>query len=139
MQPAKKSDEGAARGAAHFGGDGKSGAVEGRGLKVRAMLKAKLGEDIYGSWFNALEFDSFDGRMIKVSVPVKFVRNWIAAHYTEQLVACCQAEFKGTERVEVLWRQPGNAAQRQNEARPVETNRDTGEMQKSAAAPDMTA
>ena len=38
---------------------------EGRGLKVRAMLKARLGEDIFTSWFNALEFDSFDGKTVR--------------------------------------------------------------------------
>ena len=35
-----------------------------RGEKVRAILKARLGEDIYSSWFNALEFESFDGRLV---------------------------------------------------------------------------
>ena len=54
-----------------------SAAVEGRGQKVRAMLKARLGDEIYSSWFKSLEFESFDGRIVKVSVPVKFVRNWI--------------------------------------------------------------
>ena len=51
--------------------------IDGRGQKARAMLRARLGEDIYTSWFNALEFDRFDGRLITVSVPVKFLRNWI--------------------------------------------------------------
>lgn len=146
MQPAKKSDDGAAGhgpgngpgngpvpAAGAGSGTGAGTGTDGRGQKVRAMLKAKLGEDIYGSWFNAMEFDSFDGRMVKVSVPVKFVRNWIAAHYTEQLVACCQAEFKGTERVEVLWRQPGNAVQRQPEARQNDVHREGEDYQKPAS------
>ena len=140
MQAAKKTEDGVvAQGSAHFGHDGAPSGAEGRGLKVRAMLKAKLGEDIYGSWFNALEFDSFDGRLIKVSVPVKFVRNWIAAHYTEQLVACCQAEFKGTERLEVVWRQPGNAHQRQPDVRTGDAGRDSDGTARSPAAPDMAA
>ena len=36
----------------------------GKGEKVRAMLRARLGEDIYTSWFAAMEFDNFDGRVI---------------------------------------------------------------------------
>ena len=60
-----------------------SAAVEGRGQKVRAMLKARLGDEIYSSWFKSLEFESFDGRIVKVSVPVKFVRNWIQEHYAD--------------------------------------------------------
>ena len=139
MQPAKKMDNsaGTAEGA-HFGGDSGIPGVEGRGQKVRSILKAQLGDDIYGSWFIAMEFDSFDGRIIKVSVPVKFVRNWIQAHYADQLVAACQAEFKGTERVEVVWRQPVNVAQRQPEARSSDAARDFGEPQKTST-PDMMA
>jgi chromosomal replication initiator protein len=92
-------------------------AVEGRGLKVRAMLKARLGEEIYQSWFKSMEFESFDGRMVKVSVPVKFVRNWIHEHYSDHLLHCSKAEFTSAERVEVVWRQPGTSAQRPIEPR----------------------
>src|SRR5262245_24186561 len=56
-------------------------AGESKGVKVRATLRARLGDDIYTSWFNALEFDEFDGKTVKVSVPVKFLRNWIQSHY----------------------------------------------------------
>ena len=81
------------------------------------MLKAQLGDDIYSSWFNAMEFDSFDGTSVKVSVPVKFLRTWIQTHYSDQLLACCKAEFKTTERVEVLWRQPGRPTPTRRTAR----------------------
>ena len=83
--------------------------MEGRGLKARAMLRAQLGEEIFTSWFNTLEFDSFDGATVQVSVPVKFLRNWIQSHYEDVLLACCKAEFAGTSRVEVVLRQPGSA------------------------------
>jgi chromosomal replication initiator protein len=84
----------------------------GKGQKARAMLRARLGDETYTSWFNALEFDDFDGKTVKVSVPVKFLRNWIQSHYLDDLLRCCQAEFAGAERVEVLLRQPGGAPNR---------------------------
>lgn len=86
--------------------------VEGRGQKVRAVLRAQLGEDVFTSWFNALEFDDFDGRTVKASVPVKFLKNWIQSHYADQLLTACKAEFKGVERVDVQLRQPGGAPSR---------------------------
>lgn len=92
---------------------------EPRGLKVRAMLRAQLGEDIFTSWFNALEFDAFDGKTVQVSVPVKFLRNWIQSHYADQLLACCKAEFKGTERVEVVLRQPVSQTQQRSQSCPT--------------------
>src|SRR6185437_1634758 len=97
-----------------------SAAVEGRGQKVRAMLKAQLGDEIYSSWFKSLEFEAFDGRVVKVSVPVKFVRNWIQEHYADRLLHCARVEFVTAERVDVVWRQPGAAIQRPNDSRPVE-------------------
>lgn len=94
-------------------GDGASsgdkGIPEGKGAKVRATLRARLGDDIYTSWFNALEFDGFDGKTVEVSVPVKFLRKWIQSHYLDELLSCCKAEFKTAERVEVTVRQPGSA------------------------------
>jgi chromosomal replication initiator protein len=97
-----------------------SSKVAGRGAKVRASLRARLGDDIFTSWFNALEFDDFDGKAVKVSVPVKFLRNWIQSHYLDDLLACCKIEFKGAERVEVLLRQPGG-----NSNRPVNARKET--------------
>jgi chromosomal replication initiator protein len=83
--------------------------VEARGQKVRSMLRARLGDDIFSSWFNSMEFESFDGTMVRVSVPVKFLRNWIQSHYADELLTCCAAEFAGSERVDVVLRQPGGA------------------------------
>src|SRR5262245_63042995 len=78
-----------------------------RGEKVRAILKARLGEDIYSSWFNALEFESFDGRLVVATVPVKFLKSWIQSHYADDLLQCCAAEFEGAERIDIMVRQPG--------------------------------
>ncbi len=86
--------------------------TEGKGAKVRATLRARLGDDIYSSWFNALEFDSFDGKTVKVSVPVKFLRKWIQSHYMDELLVCCRSEFKTAEEVDVSVRQPGGGAPR---------------------------
>jgi chromosomal replication initiator protein len=92
------------------GSDGRGN--DGRGNKARTMLRARLGEEVFTSWFNALEFDSFNGRVVTVSVPVKFLRNWIQSHYADALLACCRAEFENAERVEVVLRQPVTNTQR---------------------------
>ena len=80
------------------------------GQKTRTLLRKRLGEDVYTSWFNAIEFDSFENGVVAVSVPVKFLRNWIQTHYIEDLLECCQAEFKGAEKVDVKLRQPRAAS-----------------------------
>ena len=82
-------------------------ADEPRGKKVHAALKARLGDDIYSSWFKTLDFDAFDGKTVTASVPVKFLRNWIQSHYIDDLLLCSRLEFKGAERVDVQLRQHG--------------------------------
>jgi chromosomal replication initiator protein len=78
-----------------------------RGEKVRAMLRARLGEDVFSSWFASMEFDSFDGHVVRTTVPVKFLKKWIQSHYADDLLQCCAAEFTGIERVDVVLREPG--------------------------------
>jgi chromosomal replication initiator protein len=84
-------------------------ACNARGDRVRAVLRVRLGEDIYSSWFASMEFENFDGRVVRASVPVKFLKNWIQSHYADDLLQCCAAEFEGVERVDVTLRQPGLA------------------------------
>ena len=128
-------------GAAGAGADGAApddpmAAVEGRGQKVRGMLRAQLGEEVYSSWFKSLEFESFDGRVVKVSVPVKFVRNWIQEHYADHLLRCSRVEFPNVERVDVVWRQPGTVSARPVDARPAGI---AGEAQLPSQAPALSA
>lgn len=105
------------RGPSEFGeGEGKpdldAKSCNSRGDKVRTMLRARLGEDIFSSWFASMEFESFDGRAVRASVPVKFLKSWIQSHYAEDLLDCCAAEFKGATRVDLELRQPGLSSQR---------------------------
>jgi chromosomal replication initiator protein len=77
-----------------------------RGQKVRKLLKARLGEDVFTSWFQSLEFDRLDDATLHLSVAVKFLKNWIESHYLDDLRAACQLEFRGIERVELAVRTP---------------------------------
>jgi chromosomal replication initiator protein len=104
-------------GTAVVSGRGSEGAVvatEPKGFKARTLLRARLGDEIFNSWFNSLEIDGFEDGVVKASVPVKFLRNWIQSHYSDALLACCQAEFAGAERVDVTLRTPGPVVARPN-------------------------
>lgn len=74
--------------------------------KIRAVLRARLGEEVYSSWFSSMEFEAVEGDTIWTSVPVKFLRNWIQNHYLDDVLAACQTEFTDAERIEVTLRQP---------------------------------
>jgi chromosomal replication initiator protein len=82
------------------------------GGKARTMLRARFGEEVYGSWFHLMEFEAFDGRTIRASLPTKFLQNWIQSHYADALLECCKAEFAGAERLDIVVREYGAASAR---------------------------
>ena len=129
MQTIQKTERKAAVGGGASTAQSEAGQRTGepKGQKVRAMLRARLGDDIFSSWFHALEFEEIEGKTIKVSVPVKFLKTWIQSHYSQDLLDCCRAEFKGAERVEVMLRQPGGAAAaRCNHGQEAQVGSDSG-------------
>ena len=77
-----------------------------RGQRARVMLKARLGDEVFNSWFGALEFHELDGTQLRVSVPTMFLKKWIQTHYTEALLASAAAEFKDVRKIEITLRQP---------------------------------
>jgi chromosomal replication initiator protein len=82
------------------------------GSKARAVLRARFGEEVYGSWFHLMEFEAFDGRTVRTSLPTKFLQTWIQAHYADALLECCKTEFQGAERLDVVVREYGAAGGR---------------------------
>jgi chromosomal replication initiator protein len=89
---------------------GNSNAIDSKWRRIQSRLRAELGEDVFTSWFGRVELDSYDGQTVQVSVPTKFLRNWLQSHYAERLQACCKAEFAQVERIEFRVRQPHDAA-----------------------------
>jgi chromosomal replication initiator protein len=106
------------------GGTNRTVDISSRGAKARATLRARLGEDVYTSWFGSLECDTLEDGVLRVSVPQKFLKNWIQTHYTEQLLACMKLEFPEINRVDVLLRQPVGVAQRVNPVKMMNARRD---------------
>ncbi len=82
------------------------------GGKARAVLRARFGEEVYGSWFHLMEFESFDGRTLRTSLPTKFLQTWIQSHYADALLDCCKTEFAGVERLDIVVREYGAAGGR---------------------------
>jgi chromosomal replication initiator protein len=72
--------------------------------RVTQRLKAELGEDIFNSWFGRVSFEEADSGTVYLSVPTRFLKSWILAHYEEKLLGLWQAEQKSVVRVELLVR-----------------------------------
>ena len=113
-EPSKKSNkpEGSGEGTGKGNGDGakkpaaEENQVNARAQRVRHALRANLGEDVYSSWFNSLEFASFEGGTLVATVPVKFLKTWLENNYLDAIQRCAAIEFEGIERVEIRVRTP---------------------------------
>jgi chromosomal replication initiator protein len=57
---------------------------------VKDRLRGEVGEPIYNSWFARMELESVEAETVRISVPTRFLKNWIASHYGERLLGCWQ-------------------------------------------------
>jgi chromosomal replication initiator protein len=69
--------------------------------KVKQRLRLELGEDLYTSWFARMELDEAGGKRLAVSVPTRFLKNWVETHYYAKLQKLSEAEFGSLDAVQI--------------------------------------
>src|ERR671929_1944413 len=72
-----------------------------RWSRVKLRLRAEVGDDIFSSWFARMDLDALDGDVVRLSVPTRFLKSWIQAHYAERVLACWKSERPELSRIEV--------------------------------------
>jgi len=75
-----------------------------RWQRVKKRLRAEVGDDIFSSWFARMDLEGVEDDAVRFSVPTRFLKSWIQAHYIERVLACWQAEQFSIRRVELLVR-----------------------------------
>jgi chromosomal replication initiator protein len=69
--------------------------------RVCRRLRAEIGEDVYSSWFTSVVFEGVFADCLRLSVPTRFLRNWIQSHYGERVLELCRAEFKEVQKFDL--------------------------------------
>src|SRR5213083_1539033 len=69
--------------------------------RVKQRLRAEVGDDIFSSWFARMDLDGLDDDVVRLSVPTRFLKSWIQAHYAERVLACWKSEHPLVRRIEV--------------------------------------
>ncbi|MBB5700357.1 chromosomal replication initiator protein [Ochrobactrum daejeonense] len=72
--------------------------------RLTAKLKARVGTEIYSSWFGRLKLDDISKSIVRLSVPTAFLRSWINNHYSELLTELWQEENPQILKVEIVVR-----------------------------------
>jgi chromosomal replication initiator protein len=77
-------------------------AVNSQWARVRGILRSEVGDASYRSWLKPLTLvDVSDGR-VRISVPTRFMRDWVLSHYGDRLRALWQQENGAVEDLEVF-------------------------------------
>ncbi len=72
--------------------------------RVRAQLKARLGKEVYASWFERMKLVESSGSVVRLSVPTTFLRSWITSHYLGLILELWKADEPDLLRVEIVVR-----------------------------------
>lgn len=80
--------------------------------RFSAKLKAKVGPEVYASWFGRLKLHSVSKSVARFTVPTTFLKSWINNRYLDLMTALMQEEEPGILKVEILVRSAARAAGR---------------------------
>ena len=80
--------------------------------RVKARLRAAVGEDVFTSWFARLELEEVVDDVVHLSVPTRFLCSWIQSNYAERILVAFRAETAEITRLHVTVRVNGQARPR---------------------------
>src|SRR5690606_35065507 len=87
--------------------------------RVKAQLKARLGNDVYSSWFGRMKIAEASRGLIRLSVPTAFLRQWINNHYLDLIAELWKQGDPGMLKLEIVVRSATRStAPHVEEARP---------------------
>ena len=92
-----------------------------RWSRVKGRLRTSVGEDVYTSWFARMDLEGVQDESVHLSVPTRFLKSWIQAHYADRVLSCWQAEMPEVHRIDLTVRTAMRcAAPAKEAAAPVE-------------------
>ena len=75
-----------------------------RWSRVKGRLRTSVGEDVYTSWFARMDLEAVQDESVHLSVPTRFLKSWIQAHYADRVLTCWQAEMPEVHRIDLTVR-----------------------------------
>ena len=107
-----------------------SGGSESNFERVKAQLKARLGNDVYSSWFGRMKLAETARGSVRLSVPTAFLRQWINSHYLDLITELWKQDDPSVLKVEIVVR---SAVRNTMVAAPQEETRRTPPAKNNAA------
>ena len=69
--------------------------------KIQNEMKEKFGKDIFDSWLKKINFVEEFNNYILLSVPTRFIRDWITSRYLDQILQIVKLNKREISRIEI--------------------------------------
>ena len=90
---------------------------------IQSVMKNKLGIDIYESWLKKIRFvDEFNNYLL-LSVPTRFIRDWITSRYLDQILQTIRIYNKDIVRIEFKIVEKNEEREKENNSVIVESDK----------------
>ncbi len=70
--------------------------------KVHSDMRGEFGEAIFRSWLKPLSLQAFYHGTMEVSVPTRFMRDWIQTHYSDKILAMCTTADDSIKKLQIV-------------------------------------
>jgi chromosomal replication initiator protein len=105
-------------------------AREAEWIAVLGQLRAEVGEDAFRNWLQPMSLEHVDSEQAVIAAPTRFLRDWVATHYADRLLALWRADNEQVKRLSVVVSMP---------SRPLNGNHFAGPDGDDAEAPPASA
>ncbi len=75
--------------------------LAGQWTRIKGRLQADVGEVEYRTWLRQITLADLDGDEITVTLPTRFLRDWVSSRYGDRLRAMWQSENPSIRRVDI--------------------------------------
>src|SRR3954471_22618069 len=78
------------------------GSLDQQWARVSGRLKDEVGETAYRSWLKPLTIGELKGGEISITVPTRFMRDWVLTHYADRIRALWSGENPRVQSVDIV-------------------------------------
>jgi chromosomal replication initiator protein len=69
---------------------------------VYKAMRDEFGEGVFRSWLKPMELQAYYEGTMEISIPTRFMRDWIQNHYSDQILALCSAQNNDVTRLQFV-------------------------------------
>ncbi len=102
--------------------------------RIRGRLQQEVGDVEYRTWLRQMTLVGLTGDEITVTLPSRFLRDWVRSHYGDRLTTLWQAESRRVRRVELRFGDLARVSGRGDEAALAQSANPPHEPAEAAAA-----